>query len=193
MRAFLPMLAAASILATPALAQTVTGYSVTNAAGQTATTFQVQPQARLSAADYVKMSADAQNYTIAASKLAASKSQRADVRNYAKMKLAAAEKQQGALMAALKNQDRTIARPSSKLSSTRQASLDLLRKAPRASFDNLYLTQMTQASPTMWALQAGYAADGSDPVLRQVATLSAPAVERDYTTARGLMPAALVR
>lgn len=193
MRAILPFLAAASMLATPAFAQAVTGYSVTNAAGQTSTVFQIQPQSRLSAAEYVQMSADAQNYTIAASKLAVSKSQRPDVKNYARMKLAAAEKQQAALMAALKNQNRTITKPSTKLSSSRQVSIDLLKKAPRSSFDNLYLTQMSEASPTMWALQAGYAADGTDDALRQIATLSAPTVERDYTTARGLMPAALVR
>lgn len=180
-------------LAAPAAAQT--GYSVANAPDGTVTTtvFSVAPRTQLSAADYVKLSADALTYRIAADKLAVSKSQRDDVRGFARASLAEGERQQGALYASLSNADRKIAKPSTRLSSQRQASLDLLKKAPRGSFDTLYLQQATDAAPAMWALAKGYADDGTDPVLRQVAATYFPVIERRYTGAKGLMPSAFSR
>ena len=186
-----PMLAVLlSTFALPAAAQT--GYALSNAPDGTVTTtvFSVAPQTRVAAADYVKMSADALSYRIAADKLAVTKSQRDDVKTYARASLAEAERQQGALMASLSNGDRKIAKPSTRLSSQRQASLDLLKKAPRGSFDTLYLQQTAEAAPAMWALNKGYSVDGSDPVLRQVATTYVPVIEQRYTGAKGLMPAA---
>lgn len=182
---------ALSTLAMPVIAQT--GYAVSSAPDGTVTTtvFNAVPQTRLSAPDYVKLSADALSYRIAADKLAVAKSQRDDVKTYARASLAEAERQQGALYAGLSNADRKIAKPSMRLSSQRQASLDLLKKAPRGSFDTLYLQQAADTAPAMWALNKGYADDGSDPVLRQVAKTYVPVIERRYTGAKGLMPAAL--
>lgn len=179
-----------STIAVPAMAQS--GYSVSNAPDGTVTTtvFSVDPVSRVAAADYVKMSADALNYRIAADRLALSKAQRDDVKRYARASLAEAERQRGALMASLVNQDRKIAKPATRLSSQRQASIDLLRKAPRASFDTLYLQQVSDTAPAMWALNKGYAQDGADPILRQVATTYAPVIEQRYQGAKGLIPAA---
>lgn len=191
MRKILPALLVATMSVTPVFAQAVTGISQTDQSGATTTMFAISPQSQVAAADYTKWSADALNYRIAAATLAARKAQRDDVKALARADMAAANREKGALFAALNNKDRKIAKPSSMVSSKNAASLDLLKKAPKASFDNLYLTQVTDATPAMWALQKGYANDGADPVLRQVATLSVPAIERNYTVAKGLMPAAL--
>lgn len=190
MRYALAAAMAAALLSPAAMAQTVSGVAHTNAAGETTTVFSVQPRTQVSATDYVKMSADALNYRIAASTLAMRKAERADVKAYAKADLMSAKKERDALYAALSNKDRKITRPSLTLSSQNAASLELLKKSS-SSFDNLYLTQMADAAPSMWALQKGYAMTGSDPALKQVATLSVPSVETGYTTARGLTPAAV--
>lgn len=190
MRYALAAAMAASLLSPAAMAQTVSGVAHTNAAGETTTVFSVQPRTQVSATDYVKMSADALNYRIAASTLAMRKAERADVKAYAKADPMSAKKERDALYAALSNKDRKITRPSLTLSSQNAASLELLKKSS-SSFDNLYLTQMADAAPSMWALQKGYAMTGSDPALKQVATLSVPSVETGYTTARGLTPAAV--
>jgi putative membrane protein len=181
---------AATLISPAAMAQTISGVAHTNAAGETTTVFSVQPRTQVSASDYVKMSADALNYRIAAATLAARKAERADVKAYAKADMAAAKRDRDALYAALSNKDRKITRPSLTLSSQSAASLELLKKSS-SSFDNLYLTQMAEAAPTMWALQKGYATTGSDPALKQVASLAVPTIESGYTTAKGLTPAAV--
>lgn len=181
---------AATLVSPEAMAQTVSGVAHTNAAGETTTVFSVQPRTQVSASDYVKMTADALNYRIAAATLAARKAERADVKAYAKADMVAAKRDRDALFAALSNKDRKITRPPLALSSQNAASLELLKKSS-SSFDNLYLTQMAEAAPTMWALQKGYATTGSDPALKQVASLAVPTIESGYTTAKGLTPAAV--
>ncbi len=185
------LIVAAMAAAAPVAAQSVTGVSTTDQAGVTTTAFTVTPQSNVSASDYVKWSADALNYRIAASTLALRKAQRDDVKAFARADLEAAKTQQDALYAALSNKDRKIAKPSNALSSTSAASIELLKKAPPSSFDSLYLTQQADAAPSAWAIQKGYADDGADPVLRQVATTYVPSIEREYTSAKGLMPASL--
>ena len=67
MRLLIPAILAATIVAAPAFAQTeIRGVSTTTADGQTTTLFAIAPQSRVAAADYVKMSADALTYRIAA-------------------------------------------------------------------------------------------------------------------------------
>jgi putative membrane protein len=190
MRYLIGAVLAAATLVPVAHAQTVSGISQTNQAGVTTTLFSVQPQRQVSAADYVKMSADALNYRISASEIALRKAERADVKAYAKADLAEAKKQQASLFAALSNKDRKINKPTLTLSSKRAASIDLLKKS-KDDFDNLYLTQMAEEAPSIWALQKGYSLEGSDPALRQVATLWVPTVEASYTAAKGLTPAAV--
>jgi putative membrane protein len=181
---------AAALLSPLAMAQTVSGIAHTNAAGETTTVFSVQPRTQVSATDYVKMTADALNYRMAASALAARKAERGDVKAYAKADMASGKKERDALYAAPSNKDRKIARPTTAVSSQYASSLELLKKSG-SSFDNLYLTQMAEAAPAMWALQKGYATTGSDPALKQVAMLAVPSLETGYTAARGLTPTAV--
>ena len=188
---FLPALALAT-LPVAAQAQVVQGVSQTDAAGQTTTVFTITPTANVPAPDYVKLSADSLNYRIAAADLATSRAQRDDVKAFAVQSRDHALTEQKLLYAALTNADRKITRPSTTLSGARQADLDLLRKAPRSGFDTLYLTQQIEGAPNIWALQKGYASDGTDPALHQVALSSVPTIEQDYGTAKALVPAGVV-
>ena len=104
----------------------------------------VEPIASQSGPNYVLAASDANVYQIKAAQLAATRAQRDDVKSYAKRVLAEAQSSQKALMAALKNDQRTIKAPSSALSADRAALLKLLQKAPKSVFDNLYLTQSAQ-------------------------------------------------
>lgn len=190
MRYLIGTVLAATLLSPVAIAQTVKGVAQTNVAGETTTVFTIEPQHQVSASDYVKLSADALNYRIAASQLAMRKAERGDVKAYAKADYTSAKKQQDILFAALSNKDRKITKPVLALSSQRAASIDLLKKA-KDDFDNLYLTQMADEAPAMWALQKGYALEGSDPALKQVATLNVPDIENRHTVVKGLTPAAV--
>lgn len=172
-------------------AQVVQGISQTTASGDTTTVFTIAPTAGIAATDYVKLSADALNYEIAAATLATTRAQRDDVKAFAGQALAHATAQQKSLLAALSNDDRKITRPTIALSSARKADIDLLRHAPRSSFDNLYLTQQTDRAPAIWATQKGYSLDGTDLTLRQVALVGVPSIEQDYGSARSLTPAGL--
>ena len=98
---------------------------------------------------------------------------------------------QKALMAALRNDQRTIKAPSSSLSSDRAALVKLLQKTPRGSFDNLYLSQSAQVLQAAWAINKGYAQDGTDPALKQVAGTAVPTLEQELTNGKALLPSAL--
>ncbi len=151
----------------------------------------VSPMGPMAAGDFVTQVAASDQYEIQASRLAATKSSRADVKAYAKMMVSQHMATSKSLMAALRNNERTIARPSNKLNSEQAANLSLLKKAPKASFDNLYLTQQLQAHQQAWALQKGYALNGTDPALKQVAATAVPMIEQHYQQAKALAPAAI--
>ena len=165
---------AMSTLAVPAMAQDApanTGMMSSSDGG-------VSPTMGTSATDYVKMAADGDMYEIQSSKIALAKSKRADVKSFAKDMIDDHMQTSASLKAALKNPDRTITPPSMMLSSDSAAKIALLKKAPKASFDGLYLQQQMMAHQTAWALHKGYATDGTDPALKQVASSAVPIVER---------------
>jgi putative membrane protein len=153
----------------------------------------VAPLTGTSATDYVKMAADSDMYEVQSSKLALTRSKRADVKSYAKEMVADHTMTTKALMAALKNGDRTIAPPSTKLSADNAAKIALLKKAPKDSFDNLYLQQQVAAHQTAWALHKGYATDGTDASLKQVAMTAVPVIERHLSHAQQLVPASMAQ
>ncbi|VWX47087.1 DUF4142 domain-containing protein [Novosphingobium sp. 9U] len=153
----------------------------------------VSPITGTSATDYVKLAADSDMYEIQSSKLALTRSKRDDVKSFAREMIADHTQTTKALMAALKNNDRTIARPSMKLSAENAAKIALLKKAPKASFDDLYLQQQAAAHQTAWALHKGYATDGTDVALKQVASTAVPVIERHLTHAKQMVPAGLAQ
>jgi putative membrane protein len=182
------LFASALALATisPALAQYVAAPAGSSMAG-------VAPLTGISATDYVKMAADADLFEVQSSRLALTRSKRDDVKAYAKQMIADHTTTSRSLMAALKNNDRTIARPSTRLSAENAAKLTLLKKAPKGSFDDLYLQQQVAAHQTAWALHKGYATDGTDVALKQVAATAVPVIERHLTHAQQMVPAGLAQ
>ena len=176
MRNLLIAAAAAALLSTtPALAQTMTAADV----GAT-------PLTGTSAPDYVKLAADSDKFEIESGRIAASRSKREDVKGFGKQMIADHTTTTKALMAALNNQERRIAPPSTRLSAENQAKIDLLKKAPKDSFDQLYLQQQLEAHKTAWALHKGYADNGTDAALKQVATTAIPAIERHLGMLKGM-------
>lgn len=145
----------------------------------------------LSAPDYVKLAADSDNFEVQSGRLAAQRSRREDVRGFSKQLVADHTALGKSLIAALSNQDRKIAAPSTRLSAQNQAKLDLLRKAPKATFDQIYLQQQVETHQSILALQQTYADDGTDASLRQVATAAVPIVSRHAAALTGLTGGAM--
>src|SRR3546814_8337104 len=69
--------------------------------------------------------------------------------------------------------------------------LKMLRNTPRSSFDNLYLTQSAQVQQGNWATYKGYAEDGADQSLKQVAGNGVPIIEQQLQQGGALLPSAL--
>ncbi|WP_231639196.1 DUF4142 domain-containing protein [Sphingomonas profundi] len=179
--------AAILALSAPAMAQMAT--QTTGMA--TSADVGVEPMAAIPAGDYVKMAAASDQYEIQAARLALTKSSRPDVKSYARMMIEAHTASSKTLMAALSNSERKIARPSTKLDTEGASNISLLRKAPKGGFDNLYLTQQTQAHQKAWALHKGYALNGTDPALKQVAAGLVPTIEQHLAQAKALTPAGM--
>lgn len=155
-----------ALTAVPSLAQTMTPTDVG-----------VSPLAGTSGTDYVKLAADSDNFEIQSGRIAATKSKRKDVKSFGQQMITQHTGTSKSLMAALNNQDRKITPPSTKLSAANEAKIELLRKAPKNSFDQIYLQQQLEAHQAAWALHKGYATDGTDPSLKQVASTALPVVE----------------
>lgn len=179
--------AAALILVAPVAAQDMMATTGSMSSTETG----VSPMSGVSATDYVKLAADSDMYEIQSSRLALTKSKRDDVKAFAQQMVTDHTGTTKALMAALKNNDRTIARPSTQLSSANAAKLALLKKAPKATFDDMYLQQQAQAHQAAWALHKGYATDGTDPALKQVASTAVPVIERHLQHVKQMLPAGL--
>lgn len=157
----------------------------------TATDVGVSPLVGTSATDYVKMAADGDLYEIRSSEIALQKSKRPDVKDFARQMIADHTTTSKSLMAALSNKDRKITTPLTMMSASNDAKVTLLKKAPKASFDDLYLQQQAQAHQNAWALHKGYASDGTDPALMQVASTAVPIIERHLAHAKGLTSASM--
>ncbi|WP_254913801.1 DUF4142 domain-containing protein [Sphingobium sp. Z007] len=171
-----------------ALAQAV---SPTNTGSMSSMDTGTTPIAGQNEPAFVMAASDANLYQIKAAQFAVTKAQRDDVKAFAKCVQTEAQIAQKALMAALRNDQRTIKAPSSSLSSDRAALVKLLQKTPRGSFDNLYLSQSAQVLQAAWAINKGYAQDGTDPALKQVAGTAVPTLEQELTNGKALLPSAL--
>lgn len=155
----------------------------------TASDIGVSPMPAMSATDYVKLAADSDMYEVVSSKLALTKSRNASTRNYAQTMTRDHTATTKTLMAALRNNDRTIVKPSMRLSAENAAKVTLLRRAPRADFDTLYMQQQMDSHKAAWSLHKGYALNGTDAALKQVASTAVPVVEAHFTSMKGMMPA----
>ncbi len=175
-------LLALSVPATAQMATQTTGMA-------SAADIGVEPMAAIPAGDYAKLASASNQYEIEAARIALRKSSRPDVKAYAKMMIDQHTAAQKTLTAALSNNERKIARPSVRLDTESASNITLLKKAPKGGFDNLYLTQQTQAHQKAWSLNKGYAVNGTDPALKQVAASLVPAIEQHLAQAKSLTPA----
>jgi predicted outer membrane protein len=189
-RVLIPVLLATAILgaSTTALAQstmpaTTGSYSSTDVG--------VAPIYGLDGPAFSAAASDANQFQIAASKLSISRAQRSDVKNYARRMISESETSQETLLASLNNDRRKIARPTTRLSAERASMLKMLRHTPRGSFDNLYLTQAARVQQGNWAAYKGYATDGADQSLKQVAGNGVPIIEQQLQQSDALLPSAL--
>ena len=139
----------------------------------------------------MKLAADGDNYEIQSSKLALRRAQRDDVKAFAQQMITDHTQTSKSLMSALSNGDRKIAKPSMALSAENQANLKLLQKAPKGSFDTLYLTQLVTPHQKAWSLHKGYATSGTDAPLQQVAASAVPIIEMHLGHVKGMVPAAM--
>jgi putative membrane protein len=160
-------------------------------AGAASGAMDVAPMTGLDAPRYVQLASDANNFEIEAAKVMQKKSKRADVKGLAKQMQTDHEAMQKTLEAALKNSQRTLTKPSPKLSLDNQSKIDMLAKAPEATLDNLYLQQQIDAHKLAWSIHKGYALDGSDDTLKQVATQAAPKIEQHLASVQAMLPAAM--
>jgi putative membrane protein len=179
---------AALMIAAPSIAQMPS--TPMSSGTMSATDVGVSPLTGTSGTDYVKLAADSDNFEIQSGRIAEMKSKRTDVRAFAKQMISAHTGTTKSLMAALNNQDRKITPPSPKLSAVNQAKIDLLRKAPKNSFDQIYLKQQFEAHQNAWALHKGYETDGTDASLKQVASTAVPIVESHLAMLKS-MPAGM--
>ncbi len=179
-------LATTSGFAAPVMAQDTAATTGT----MTASDVGVAPLSGTSATDYVKMAADSDNYEIQASKLALAKSKDPGIKAFAKQMIVDHGQTSKSLMAALKNGDRTITAPGMMLSGENANNIALLKGAPKGSFDTLYVQQQITSHQKAWALHKGYAMDGTDPALKQVASTAVPIVETHLRHVKTLAPAA---
>jgi len=176
--------------AVPALAQNAPPPPAATMTGtMSAADVGVSPITGLTAADYATHSADSDNFEIQSARVALLRSQRSDVKSFAQMMIDQHTDSTKSLMAALKNDQRTIKTLPMRLSAENASLLKALKKSPKASFDNTYLTQQLESHKKAWALQKGYATSGEDVPLRQVAANTVPAVESHITQVKALIPA----
>jgi putative membrane protein len=137
------------------------------------------PMMGTSSANYVAWAADSDMYEMQSSKLALSKSKDAHVRMIAKQMITDHTKTTKSLMAALPKTMPKVPKPKMKLSAENAAMVAQLKQAAAGSaFDTLYLQQQMTAHQKAWALHSGYATDGTDPALKQVATSAVPIIEQ---------------
>ena len=99
----------------------------------------VSPISGQSGPNYVLAAADANFYQIKAAQLAATRAQRDDVKAYAKRVLAETQSSHKALLAALKNDQRTIKAPPSNLSADRAATVTVNCPGINAYADGEYV------------------------------------------------------
>lgn len=189
-RAKISVLLGAAMLSVPTVASAQSTIPATTGSYSSADVG-VAPIHGLDGPAFSAAASDANQFQIAASRLSLTRSQRSDVRDYARRMVSEAQTSQQTLLASLNNDQRRIARPTTRLSAERASMLKMLRSTPRGSFDNLYLTQSARVQQGNWATYKGYAEDGADQSLKQVAGNGVPIIEQQLQQGDALLPSAL--
>ncbi len=180
--------ATAFALAAPVVAQTNHqgmnhSMPMAPAGSLTAADVGVAPLTGTTPTDYVRLAADSDLYEMTSSKLALARSKDPAVRQYAQEMIRDHMTTTNALKAGVK---RSKARqPATRLSSEKQAMIAQLRSAG-TDFDRVYARQQAQSHAQAWALHKGFATDGADAPLREVAQSAVPIIERHVQHVRAL-------
>jgi len=145
----------------------------------------VQPLAGTSSQNYVAWAADSDMYEIQSSRLALSKAKNQATRDFAREMIADHGQTTRSLLAALPKTQPRVAKPGTTLTVPNAAKIAALRTAPSDGFDALYMQQQAEAHRAALALHQGYAQDGQDPALRQVATSAVPIIQKHIAHVQG--------
>lgn len=169
MRKLLITMSAIALGAMPAtgIAQTMTAEQVGAA-----------PMTGTPSKNYVAWAADSDKYEIQSSRIALSKAKNDATKDFAREMIADHTATTKALMAALPKTEPKMKRPSTKLSEPNAARIAALKEADADNFDALYMQQQAEAHKAAWSLHKGYADDGQDPALKQVAMTAVPVIEK---------------
>lgn len=173
----LSVVAACVVLAatgSPVVAQDATS----TAGSMSATEAGAAPLSGTSSANYAAWAADSDMFEIQSSQLALTKASSDGVKQFAREMIADHRTTTKALLAALPKTSPKVPKPPMKLSEANQAKIAQLKAASGTSFDSLYMQQQMMAHQQAWALHKGYATDGTDPALRQVAVAAVPIIEK---------------
>lgn len=162
-------------ISTIALASVAAG-----AGAQTMTATQVgaAPMTGTPSQSYVAWAADSDMYEIQSSKLALAKAKNPATKDFAREMIADHTQTTRSLMAALPRTEPKVAKPPKALSEPNAAKIAALKDASPDAFDALYMQQQAEAHKAAWSLHQGYATDGQDAALRQVATTAVPVIEK---------------
>lgn len=147
-----------------------------------------RPMTATPSASYVAWAADGDMYEIQSSKLALQKGKSQAVKDHAQMMIKDHTTTTKALMAALPKTEPKVAKPPKALSEPNMAKIAQLRDASGDAFDQLYWQQQLAAHQQAWSLHKGYATDGADPALKQVATSAVPIVETHLQHLKSMSP-----
>ncbi|MCP3735935.1 DUF4142 domain-containing protein [Sphingomonas sp. RP10(2022)] len=142
------------------------------------------PMMGTSSQNYVAMAADSDMYEVQSSKLALTKAKAKATKDFAREMIADHMKTTASLMAALPKTQPKVMKPGKMLTPANAAKIAALRSASAADFDALYMQQQAEAHQAAWALHKGYATDGQDPALRQVAMGAVPIIEKHIAHAK---------
>jgi putative membrane protein len=167
---------ALTVLTVPGLAQAQADAPTSGT--MTAADAGASPMTGTTPANYAAWAADSDLYEIQSSKLALSRSKSPAVKTLAREMIADHTTTTKALMAALPKTSPRVPKPPMTLSADNAAMIDQLKQASGSAFDAMYMQQQLQAHQKAWALHKGFATDGADPALQQVAASAVPIIEK---------------
>ncbi|MDB5662408.1 MAG: hypothetical protein JWM38_744 [Sphingomonas bacterium] len=125
---------------------------------------------------YVPNAAIGDMYEIESSRLAVEKSQSAGVKAFAQQMITDHTATTAKLKETLASANLAITPPTA-LDARRQGMIDNLKAASAADFDKTYLDQQTAAHREAVTLHSGYAEDGENPALKQLAAATTPKIQ----------------
>lgn len=134
-----------------------------------------QESAAMSATDFATNLAASDMFEIESSKLALQKAQSAEVKKFAQSMIDAHTQSSAKLKAIAAAAKPPIMLPTM-LPADKNIRIDSLSKASGASFDAMYMTHQTEAHQNALSMLEGYAANGQDAALKQLAASLAPIV-----------------